>query len=97
MLSTRQAARKLGLGAKTLSHYIAVGKVPSPQILQVGSASLHAWSDADVERVRKLLPKIANGRKTRYQKKQLATGTQQLAKPKRKPTSQQRRAKSRKH
>jgi len=68
MLSTRQAARKLGLGAKTLSHYLAVGKVPAPQILKVGSASLHAWTEEDIERVRKLLPKIANGRKTRYQK-----------------------------
>ena len=69
MFSTREAAKKLGLGAKTLSHYIAVGKVPPPQILKVGSASLHGWTDADIERVRKLLPKIANGRKTRYQKK----------------------------
>lgn len=68
MLSTREAARKLGLDPKTLSRYIAVGKVPAPQILKVGSASLHAWTEEDIERVRKLLPKIANGRKTRYKK-----------------------------
>jgi len=69
MLSTRQAAKKLGLDAKTLSRYIQQGKVPAPQILRVGSASLHAWTEEDIERVRKLLPKIANGRKTRYKKK----------------------------
>ena len=68
MFSTRQAAAKLGLDAKTLSRYIAAKKVPAPQILHVGSASLHGWTEEDIERVRALLPKIANGRKTRYQK-----------------------------
>lgn len=68
MFSTRQAAAKLGLSAKSLSRYIAQKKVPAPKILTVGSASLHAWSAEDIERVRALLPKIANGRKTRYSK-----------------------------
>src|SRR5215471_20189028 len=76
MYSTRQAAKKLGLGAKTLSHYVAVGKVPSPTILKVGSASLHAWTEEDIERVRKLLPRIANGRKTRYKKKESVVRSQ---------------------
>ena len=53
----------------TLARYIQQGKVPAPTILKVGSASLHAWMEEDIERVRKLLPKIANGRKTRYKKK----------------------------
>jgi hypothetical protein len=30
--------------------------------------TLHLWTEAEIEHVRKLLPKIANGRKTRYQK-----------------------------
>jgi predicted DNA-binding transcriptional regulator AlpA len=68
MFSTRQAAKKLGLDAKTLSRYIAAKKVPAPKILNVGSASLHGWTEEDIERVRALLPKIKNGRKTRYQK-----------------------------
>jgi predicted DNA-binding transcriptional regulator AlpA len=68
MFSTRQAAARLGLDAKTLSRYIAAKKVPAPKILNVGSASLHGWTEEDIERVRALLPKIANGRKTRYQK-----------------------------
>jgi len=68
MFSTRQAAKQLGLGAKTLSHYIATKKIPAPRILKVGSASLHAWTEEDIERVRRLLPKIANGRKTRHLK-----------------------------
>ncbi|HWZ43432.1 MAG TPA: hypothetical protein VNW97_08130 [Candidatus Saccharimonadales bacterium] len=36
--------------------------------MKVGSASLHGWTEEDIERVRALLPKIANGRKTRYSK-----------------------------
>ncbi len=69
ILSTNEAARKLGITGASLSRYIKAGKVPAPKILEVGSASLHAWTEEDIEHVRKLLPKIANGRKTRYQKK----------------------------
>src|SRR5215831_19118863 len=83
MFTTRQAAKKLGLGAKTLSHYIAVKKVPPPQIIKVGSYVVHSWTEAEIEHVRQLLPKIANGRKTRY-KKQSAASTQQSAKAKKK-------------
>jgi hypothetical protein len=32
----------------------------------------YLWTEQDIEQVRKLLPKIANGRKTRYQKKHSA-------------------------
>ena len=76
LISTRQAARKLRIDPMTLSRYIAVGKVPAPQILKVGSASLHAWTEEEIERVRKLLPRIANGRKTRYKKKKSVVGSQ---------------------
>jgi predicted DNA-binding transcriptional regulator AlpA len=70
--STREAARMLGLHPTTLADYIVRGKVPAPAVLKVGTASLHAWTEAEIEHVRQLLPKIANGRKTRYKKKQSA-------------------------
>jgi sRNA-binding protein len=66
--STTQAARKLGIDPMTLSRYIKAKKVPAPKIFAVGDSSLHAWTEEEIEHVRKLLPKIANGRKTRYQK-----------------------------
>jgi hypothetical protein len=66
--STRQAAKKLGLHTATLAQYVAVGKVPAPTIVDVGTAKLHIWTEGEIEQVRKLLPRIANGRKTRYQK-----------------------------
>jgi predicted DNA-binding transcriptional regulator AlpA len=68
IISTRQAAKKLGLHFDTLSRYIAVGKLPAPTILEVGTRTMHAWTEEEIEHVRQLLPKIANGRKTRYSK-----------------------------
>jgi predicted transcriptional regulator len=70
--STREAAKKLGITGTALSRYIRNGKVPAPQIIETGRASLHVWSAADIRRLRKLLPKIANGRKTRWQKEREA-------------------------
>ena len=67
-LSTREAAKKLGISPIALSRYIAMRKVPAPALITLGRSKVHVWSEAEVEHVRKLLPKIANGRKTRYQK-----------------------------
>jgi predicted DNA-binding transcriptional regulator AlpA len=88
MFSTRQAAKKLGITHATLSRYISVGKLPEPNAISSGGMTLHLWREQDIERVRQLLPKIVNGRKTRYKKKQSAekkqpaVSTQQSVKPK---------------
>jgi predicted DNA-binding transcriptional regulator AlpA len=66
--STRQAAKKLGLAHSTLANYVATGKVPTPKSVTTGTTAVHIWSEEDIENIRRLLPKIANGRKTRYQK-----------------------------
>jgi len=70
--STNEVAKKLGITGAALSKYIKAGKVPTPKTVEIGHVKLHSWSEKDIERVRKLLPKIANGRKTRYKKKQSA-------------------------
>ena len=67
-LSTREAAKKLRIDHSTLANYIAIGKAPSPEAITVGRRVVHMWTEEQVEHLRKLLPKIANGRKTRYQK-----------------------------
>ena len=72
VFSTRVAAKRLKLHPATLARYIAVGKVPSPQMVITGATTTHLWTEEEIEHVRQLLPKIANGRKTRYKKKQLA-------------------------
>jgi len=68
LLSNVQAARKLGISSMSLGRYIKSGKIPAPKMLQAGNKILHGWTEEDVEHVRQLLPKIANGRKTRYSK-----------------------------
>jgi predicted transcriptional regulator len=88
--STREAAKKLGITAAALSRYIKDKKVPAPQVVSTGKASMHLWTEEEIEHLRKLLPKIANGRKTRY-KKQTATGSQQSAKAKGKTKSKKKK------
>ncbi len=68
--STRQAAKKLGVTDASLVRYIKAGKIPKPKTATSGGMTLHFWTEEDIEEVRKLLPKIANGRKTRHKKKQ---------------------------
>jgi predicted DNA-binding transcriptional regulator AlpA len=66
--STRQVAKLLGIGHSSLAHYVDEGKLPAPGHIFTGTRKVHVWTDKDIETVRQLLPKIANGRKTRYQK-----------------------------
>ena len=67
--STNQAAKKLGLSIMSIHRYIIAKKIPVPPMQLVGNVRVRLWSEADIERVRKLLPKIENGRHTRYKKK----------------------------
>jgi hypothetical protein len=66
--STREAAKSLGIPHTTLATYLAVGKIPHPQAEIKGKTTTQIWTEAEIEHVRELLPKIANGRKTRYKK-----------------------------
>jgi predicted site-specific integrase-resolvase len=68
LYSSRQAAKKLGIDIGTISRYISAGKIPAPQTQAAGGMTVHLWTEAEIETVRQLLPKIANGRKTRYSK-----------------------------
>jgi predicted transcriptional regulator len=66
MYSSAQAAKELGLTPAAITKYIKAGKIPRPKMLEGGNR--YIWTEQDVEHVRHLLPKIANGRKTRHQK-----------------------------
>jgi excisionase family DNA binding protein len=66
--STREAARKLGLDFRTMQRRIADGKIPAPPVQNLGGGKFRVWTEEHIEHVRQLLPKIANGRKTRYSK-----------------------------
>lgn len=77
--STEQVAKKLGISKSALSRYILTGKVVAPPETMAGGIRLRLWSENGIKRLRQALPKIANGRKTRYQKK--AVSTQQSTAP----------------
>jgi len=68
--STRQTAQQLGISWPTLNRYIRDKKIPMPPVTELGSARVRVWSEEDIRKVREILPKIENGRKTRYKKKQ---------------------------
>lgn len=61
--STREAAQLLGIHLVTLQRYIAAKKISPPPVQHIGKGRYRAWTLRDVERVRKALPRIANGRK----------------------------------
>jgi predicted DNA-binding transcriptional regulator AlpA len=88
-VSTTSAAKKLGISPIALSRYIASGKLPAPEIVELGQRSIHLWTEAEIEHVRQLLPKIANGRKTRYSKLR----EKQKAQPKKAVPRKKRKAK----
>ena len=54
----------------SLGRYIKAGKVPAPQETMAGGIRMRLWSERDIEKLKEVLPKIKNGRKTRYKKKQ---------------------------
>ena len=87
--STREAAKNLGIAMSTLLRHIALGKVRAPKSATSGGMTIHFWTEEEIEHIRKLLPKIANGRKTRY-KKHSGLSSQQSAKAKTKSKSKSR-------
>ncbi len=66
LYSSAQVAKELGLAPASITNYIKAGKIPAPKMME--GANRHIWTEQDIEHVRQLLPKIANGRKTRYSK-----------------------------
>jgi predicted DNA-binding transcriptional regulator AlpA len=66
--STEQVAELVGLSSASLSRYIKAGKIAAPRETMVGRMRVRLWTERDIARLKEVLPKIANGRKTRYQK-----------------------------
>jgi len=64
-ISTREAARKLGISLISLQRYIAAKKITPPKLQALGSVRVRLWTERDIKRVRKELPGIKNGRKRR--------------------------------
>jgi transposase len=67
--STREAAKRLGISWGTLNKFIGLKQIPMPPLTRVGGVRVRLWSDADIAKVREVLPNIQNGRKTRHKRK----------------------------
>ncbi len=76
--STEQVARLLGINPGTLSRYIKARKIIAPEETMAGGMRMRLWSEREIERLREMLPKIADGRKTRWQKQRKAVKQQKM-------------------
>jgi hypothetical protein len=64
-ISTREAARKLGISLISLQRYIAAKKITAPKLQNIGGVRIRLWTARDIKRVRKELPGLKNGRSRR--------------------------------
>jgi len=62
-LSTRDAAKKIGVHLLTLQRHVSAKTVEAPPLQKVGGVSVRLWSDRDIEKARKVLAGIKPGRK----------------------------------
>ncbi len=58
----------LGIHPITLQRYIGKGVISAPALRTLGGGQFREWTNRDIERVRKQLPKIKNGRRKRKKK-----------------------------
>jgi hypothetical protein len=62
-LSTRDAAKKLGVTILTLQRHVSAKTVDAPALQKVGGVSVRLWTNRDIEKARKVLAGIKPGRK----------------------------------
>ena len=63
LLSTREAAKKLGVTILTLQRHVTAKTIKAPPLQKVGGVSVRLWSASDIEKARKFLATIKPGRK----------------------------------
>jgi predicted DNA-binding transcriptional regulator AlpA len=62
-LSTRQAAKKLGVTLLTLQRHVSAKTVAAPPLQKIGGVSVRLWTARDIQKARKVLAGIRPGRK----------------------------------
>ncbi len=62
-LSTRDAAKKLGVTLLTLQRHVSAKTVNAPPLQKVGGVSVRLWTTRDIEKARKVLAGVKPGRK----------------------------------
>jgi hypothetical protein len=62
-LSTREAAKRLGVTILTLQRHVSAKTVDAPPLQKIGGVSVRLWTARDIEKARKVLAGIKPGRK----------------------------------
>jgi hypothetical protein len=62
-LSTRDAAKKLGVTILTLQRHVSAKTVEVPPLQKIGGVKVRLWSERDIEKARKVLASTKPGRK----------------------------------
>ncbi len=62
-LSTRDAAKKMGVHLLTLQRHVSAKTVDAPPLQKVGGVSVRLWSARDIEKAGKVIASIKPGRK----------------------------------
>ena len=57
-LTTKEAARKLGVHRVTLQNWIAEGKVPAPAMKNIGGGRVRLWNERDIRKARNAIAKL---------------------------------------
>jgi predicted transcriptional regulator len=59
--STREVAQLLGISPSALSQFVKSGRVAGPKFIIPGKRNTHLWTEQQVARIRKRLPKLTKG------------------------------------
>jgi hypothetical protein len=62
-LSTREAAKKLGVTLLTLQRHVLAKSVEAPPLQKIGGVTVRLWTNRDIEKARKVLASTKPGRK----------------------------------
>jgi hypothetical protein len=62
-LSTRDAAKKLGVTLLTLQRHVSAKTVEAPPLQKVGGVTVRLWSARDIAKARKVIKATRPGRK----------------------------------
>ena len=62
-LSTREAAKKLGVTLLTLQRHVLAKSVKAPPLQKIGGVTVRLWTNRDIEKARKVLASTKPGRK----------------------------------
>jgi excisionase family DNA binding protein len=69
LYTTVQVAKAANVPRATLQFWIASGKISAPRVRLIGGRAVRHWTEADVERIRKLKGTLKSGPQSSKRKK----------------------------